>query len=50
MSCEIEHEKWIKGHLKRREGERKDALKRGHWCYYNVTILRELNEISFKVT
>ncbi|WP_339279801.1 hypothetical protein NYE40_08900 [Paenibacillus sp. FSL W8-1187] len=30
MSFKAEHEKWIKGHLKRREGERKDALKRGH--------------------
>jgi len=30
MSFEIEHAKWIKGHLKRRNGERKDALKRGH--------------------
>ncbi|MCM3746968.1 hypothetical protein M3223_06325 [Paenibacillus pasadenensis] len=30
MSFEIEHAKWIKGHLNRRSGERKDALKRGH--------------------
>ncbi|MFC5405390.1 hypothetical protein [Cohnella soli] len=26
----IEHEKWIKAHLSKRHGERKDALKRGH--------------------
>lgn len=30
MSFEIEHEKWLKRHLSQREGERKDALKRGH--------------------
>lgn len=30
MSFEIEHEKWIKWHLSRRQGERKDALRRGH--------------------
>ncbi|MGG6310179.1 hypothetical protein [Paenibacillus macerans] len=30
MSFEIEHEKWIKEHLAKRQGERKDALKRGH--------------------
>lgn len=30
MSFEVEHEKWIKWHLNRRHGERKDALKRGH--------------------
>lgn len=30
MSFEIEHEKWINWHLSRRNGERKDALKRGH--------------------
>ncbi|TVX91334.1 hypothetical protein [Cohnella terricola] len=30
MSFEIEHEKWIKTHLMKRHGERRDALKRGH--------------------
>lgn len=30
MSFEIEHDKWINWHLSRRNGERKDALKRGH--------------------
>lgn len=30
MSFEVEHEKWIKRHMSRRHGERKDALKRGH--------------------
>lgn len=30
MGFEIEHEKWINFHLSRREGERKDALRRGH--------------------
>jgi very-short-patch-repair endonuclease len=30
MSFEIEHAIWIKGHLNQRNGERKDALKRGH--------------------
>jgi hypothetical protein len=30
MSFEIEHNKWIKWHMSRRRGERKDALKRGH--------------------
>lgn len=30
LSFENEHEKWIKGHLDQRQGERKDALKRGH--------------------
>ncbi|GIQ69823.1 hypothetical protein DUZ99_07430 [Xylanibacillus composti] len=30
MSFQTEHEKWIKRHLNQRQGERKDALKRGH--------------------
>lgn len=30
MSFQIEHDKWISIHLKRRRGERLDALKRGH--------------------
>lgn len=30
MSLEIEHKKWINWHLSHRNGERKDALKRGH--------------------
>ncbi|WP_337099093.1 hypothetical protein [Paenibacillus sp. YIM B09110] len=30
MSFEIEHAKWINDHLSKRQGERKDALKRGH--------------------
>lgn len=30
MSFEIEHAKWMKWHLSRRHGERKDALIRGH--------------------
>lgn len=30
MSFEIEHEKWIRRHLAKRQGERKDALRRGH--------------------
>ncbi len=30
MSFEVEHKKWIRRHLARRLGERKDALKRGH--------------------
>ncbi|WP_245809732.1 MULTISPECIES: hypothetical protein [Cohnella] len=30
LGFEIEHEKWIKEHLSKRQGERLDALKRGH--------------------
>lgn len=30
MSFAVEHERWIKRHLDQRQGERKDALKRGH--------------------
>lgn len=30
MSFEIEQEKWLKTHLSKRQGERKDALKRGY--------------------
>ncbi|MBB6679053.1 hypothetical protein H4Q31_17325 [Cohnella lubricantis] len=30
MSFEMEHEKWMKDHLSKRHGERKDALRRGH--------------------
>jgi hypothetical protein len=30
MSFEMEHENWITEHLKRRRGERRDALRRGH--------------------
>jgi hypothetical protein len=30
MSFEIEHAKWMREHLRRRNGERLDALKRGH--------------------
>ncbi len=30
MSFQIEHDNWINDHLKRRRGERLDALKRGH--------------------
>ncbi len=30
MSYIIEHETWLKGHLKKRTGRRLDALKRGH--------------------
>ncbi|WP_372663020.1 hypothetical protein [Cohnella sp.] len=30
MGFEIEHDKWIGDHLRRRRGERLDALKRGH--------------------
>lgn len=30
MGFHIEHDKWISEHLKRRRGERLDALKRGH--------------------
>lgn len=30
MSFMIEHEKWIRKHLAQRQGERKDALRRGH--------------------
>ncbi|GIP33207.1 hypothetical protein [Paenibacillus sp. J2TS4] len=30
MGFEVEHEKWIQRHLTKRQGERKDALKRGH--------------------
>lgn len=30
MSFQIEHDKWINIHMKRRRGERLDALKRGH--------------------
>ncbi len=29
MSFEVEHEKWIRGHLAKRQGDRKDALRRG---------------------
>ncbi|GIO16758.1 hypothetical protein J19TS2_63130 [Cohnella xylanilytica] len=57
MSFEIEHAKWIKWHLRRRMGERKDALKRGHgygnqlfaekiwWPLVNVIKLRRRCEI-----
>lgn len=30
MTFQIEQDKWISDHLKRRRGERRDALKRGH--------------------
>jgi len=30
MGFQIEHDKWISDHLRRRKGERLDALKRGH--------------------
>lgn len=30
MSFQAEHDKWIRQHLARRQGERKDALRRGH--------------------
>lgn len=30
LSFMVEHEKWIRAHLDKREGERKDALRRGH--------------------
>lgn len=30
MGFEVEHEKWMKWHLNRRRGERRDALVRGH--------------------
>lgn len=30
MGFEREHDKWLRDHLKRRKGERLDALKRGH--------------------
>ncbi|MBU5441625.1 hypothetical protein [Paenibacillus sp. MSJ-34] len=30
MSFDVEHEKWIRTHLAKRQGERKDALRRGH--------------------
>ncbi len=30
MGFEMEHEQWLSDHLKRRKGERLDALKRGH--------------------
>jgi hypothetical protein len=30
MGFQIEHDKWISSHLRRRRGERRDALKRGH--------------------
>lgn len=30
MSFEVEHEKWIQRHLATRQGDRKDALRRGH--------------------
>lgn len=30
MSFEREHDFWLRNHLKRRKGERLDALKRGH--------------------
>lgn len=30
LSFEIEHDRWIKEHLLKRHGERKDALRRGH--------------------
>ncbi|GIP60503.1 hypothetical protein MKX50_04585 [Paenibacillus sp. FSL W8-0186] len=30
MSFQMEHEKWMSDHLRRRRGERLDALKRGH--------------------
>ncbi|MUG44577.1 hypothetical protein [Paenibacillus woosongensis] len=30
MSFQMEHDKWISDHLRRRRGERLDALKRGH--------------------
>ncbi|MFD2117670.1 hypothetical protein ACFSTH_16800 [Paenibacillus yanchengensis] len=30
MSFKVEHEKWLQAHLTKRQGERKDALRRGH--------------------
>lgn len=30
MGFQTEHDKWLNGHLKRRKGERLDALRRGH--------------------
>ncbi|WP_308634965.1 hypothetical protein [Paenibacillus silvisoli] len=30
MSFEVEHEKWVKKHIAKRQGERRDALRRGH--------------------
>ena len=30
LSFEVEHEKWLRSHLAKRQGERKDALRRGH--------------------
>ena len=30
MSFESEHEKWLTDHMSKRQGERRDALKRGH--------------------
>lgn len=41
MSFEIEHEKWVNDHLKRRKGERLDALKRGHG-YGNQLFAKEI--------
>jgi len=41
MSFEIEQEKWIGDHLKRRNGERHDALRRGHG-YGNQLFVRHV--------
>lgn len=30
MSFQVEHDQWIESHLARRQGDRKDALRRGH--------------------
>lgn len=30
MRFKVEHEKWVQQHLAKRQGERKDALRRGH--------------------
>lgn len=41
LSLSTEHDKWIKKHLAKRQGERKDALRRGHG-YGNRLFVEEI--------
>jgi hypothetical protein len=41
VSYTVEHEKWLKGHLTKRNGKRLDALKRGHG-YGNQLFLEKI--------
>ncbi|HEX7057018.1 MAG TPA: hypothetical protein VF260_07465 [Bacilli bacterium] len=41
MSLQAEHDKWMQDHLRRRSGERLDALKRGHG-YGNQLFIKQI--------